>query len=381
MANGFTYSAVDNKITVTGGTEASPRTFAAMYDEDAANGWGVVTEIAENKCYVIDAHIDIGDGSAAAFFLSTNELVYFKDDKDFNVNNNAVLQLGRKDGSGGEQGAYDGSVISQKRTGHYVDVPGSTLKLYASTLIFRPSIYIVFKGAIDVYKATINHCGSNYPRFQGSLAGEDLYINNADRVNIYLSTDNIKGLRVHKNEGVLAGQENMTLTNFKVTGETNYKVWYYADSGVLTVKNPGIGIDGAVQIDDRDGAVDCEIHEVYTVDITVLDKDGNGISGAAVTCRRYNSFTDEYEEQEFSLATDATGKIMRQNVLRRKWQGESVTKTEYTHNFTISKTGYETIELNEMEISEPADWVFELKPGGPKFRGRAGAFGRLNIIR
>ena len=75
---GITYDAVTNIITVTGYTLAVPCNFTDLYNEDIANGWGVVSKNGEQ--IRLDARVWIvGSVGSEAWFADTLKQIYLSE--------------------------------------------------------------------------------------------------------------------------------------------------------------------------------------------------------------------------------------------------------------------------------------------------------------
>lgn len=101
-----------------------------------------------------------------------------------------------------------------------------------------------------------------------------------------------------------------------------------------------------------------EIFEQKTVNIKVVDVDGNPISGATVLCRNNDGTT------AFTTTTDANGVITEQNLTTIKHVGPTYVKTEYgPFDFVISKTGYRTNQIINYTPTDKINWTMELVAG------------------
>jgi hypothetical protein len=96
-------------LVATGGSSADPITLEGIYQDDLANGYGIVDKI--NGVYFLYGSLQIGDGATATYFESVGEVVVFAD---------AVVNAGLYGltftGSGCEA-VLDGTVIRAAGTG------------------------------------------------------------------------------------------------------------------------------------------------------------------------------------------------------------------------------------------------------------------------
>jgi len=105
------------------------------------------------------------------------------------------------------------------------------------------------------------------------------------------------------------------------------------------------------------------LFEKFTIDIHVVDKDGTNLSG--VTINLYGSDSTDYDTAmwtEDTISTASDGTITEQTITTRKWVGTSATLTNYNvFKMTLEKSGYETLELENITIDAPVDWHLELQ--------------------
>jgi hypothetical protein len=101
----------------------------------------------------------------------------------------------------------------------------------------------------------------------------------------------------------------------------------------------------------------------YTFNLHVTDKDGANLSGATVNL--YGSDATDYDTAawtEDSILTQADGTIAEQTVTVKKWVGTSEVLTDYnSFKLEISAPGYQTLTMENLEISEPVSWHVELQ--------------------
>jgi hypothetical protein len=110
-----------------------------------------------------------------------------------------------------------------------------------------------------------------------------------------------------------------------------------------------------------------EIFRDWTVDLTILDGNGDPIEDADVTIK------DATETISYSLQTDSNGKISQPTTVAKYLPGTIFNVTygsKYADDITyyddfvieISKTGYETYSLPPMTIDKTIDMVIKLRP-------------------
>ena len=108
----------------------------------------------------------------------------------------------------------------------------------------------------------------------------------------------------------------------------------------------------------------------YTVNVHITDRAGANISSATVTLD--TSESTDYDTEAFSVSTAADGTITEQTVTKKKWAGTAETLTDYEPwRFTIEKAGYKTLTIEEVDISAPIVYRFELQsqeqPPAPEY--------------
>jgi hypothetical protein len=108
-----------------------------------------------------------------------------------------------------------------------------------------------------------------------------------------------------------------------------------------------------------------EILRQYSCNIHVADRDGNNLSGATVTC------TDKDGNTVFSIQTDENGDIEERIITYQRWSDPDGNYGTYAyeddaecfspHKLIISKSGYETLKLDNITVNEPIKWNLELQ--------------------
>jgi len=71
---------------------------------------------------------------------------------------------------------------------------------------------------------------------------------------------------------------------------------------------------------------------------------------------------DKNGEVVEDLASAVEIKFVEQKITVNKWEGTDEVHTPYSpHKLIVSKAGYETLEIDNLMISDPIDWHFELQ--------------------
>lgn len=102
-----------------------------------------------------------------------------------------------------------------------------------------------------------------------------------------------------------------------------------------------------------------KVYIKWRCNIKVVDTNGMAISGVTVLCKKTGGTT------EFTTTTAADGTITEQWITSKyHLLSGSYSQTNYNpFSFTISKAGYRTIQIQNITLSEPIDWVLELSAG------------------
>ncbi len=154
----ITYSS--GVITVTGGTETSPNTFADIKTANDNGGWGVVTQ--QDRQFNIAAAIVIGDGSTTTWFIDTNLLIEITKAqstyKNFNkgafiyVRSGANFRLGKVLDSTDKTTGSGCTVITKPTGNGYEAISGTgsaVIELFGSKIIhYNYYGYIWFTAAV-----------------------------------------------------------------------------------------------------------------------------------------------------------------------------------------------------------------------------------------
>jgi len=326
-----------------------------------------MTETVEDGVYLIHLNLEIGDGSTPTTLTSSDETVWFDDDLQCNVKAAATLTLGVPSGDWGYNGSYWSFGYS---TGSWNFANGGTINIYASTLKNRAQERLGFRtGNVTIKMSNLicNGRGSYKDTMMFYVTLTTLNLNRVNFLNIsrpffYGVPDTMSDVHTHQasyaleaaTTGVIVSNvsfSEMNVTDFRVSGTAN-----------LSVVDPG-----ANQATPSIGNTESNwINEQYTVNITVVDKNGTGIVGATVACAGSDSGTasEEYDTVGFTTAdTGASGVLAEQTVTAKKWVGTSATLTNYNYfKFTITEPGYETLVMEKVTIDAPIVWHLELQP-------------------
>jgi len=365
MAVNVTYDAPSNTITVTGGTEGTPATFADIQAANDAGGWGVMTTQGGRQ-HFLTARFKIGDGSTTTHFKDVNKQIYFYGSGLWlQTQNNAYFTLGEKIDGEPRSGCHLCFDDLQYEFTDGLGVSGATINLYDSI--------IAWDGAD--YTHLYFYCAGEFNRvkfipIRGDTSKNGLILHNTSDItlkDIYLelgfrfqfrNTPTIEPdkLILNASDGgfLEAGWCNpVTIKNLELinySSGTSIYLQYCTDFYLINANSEAFS---QVKI-SRNGD---KIHRQHTCNVHIADKDGSNLSGVTILCE------DKDNNTVFSVNTGADGKIAEQVITYKKWEGTSEILTEYSpHKFTISKAGYETLVLDEITVDEPIDWHLELLP-------------------
>jgi len=339
-----------------------------------------VTEHVANAVYRVLKNIQFGDGSNALTFYSKKEMVYFDDDQSFTIKDNATLQLGEIAGDY----CINGACWSWEESDYVIAAgnPNAAYKIYGSTMHYRGA------GQINFYDGTIDFRNSqfhadnrvdaklNFGSGLDSLTLKHLYIDNWDYWQAVKTPDVMENVWLHYPtygfRFYSAGET--TVGDCLITDDANVKVVLAGFLAAQTVNfiNPRWNL---VQSDVSITRADSVLYWKYSCNIHVVDKDGNNLSGVAITCE------DKDSNQVFSVQTGADGKIAQQIITYKKWEGTGETETEYNpHKFIFSKNGYTLLVMENVTVDARINWDIEVK-FPERIRARMANLGRLAILR
>jgi|GEM_PF-6512513 len=336
---------------VNGYFSASPAKFIDIYNQDVADGRGLIQKYQD--LFLISCNIEIGDGISDCYFVDTRKIVLMEG--CFYVANKGYLTLGSKSTGGG---VYDGCNISllnfknskvAGKTYNFYCITGGRQYLYATT--FNKANYIYLAGNSATNQSEVIGCSfiSCAPLWSGYIM--------LDRVNIFGNGDgfrfNYSPLNITPNDVCVHKSSSGAASTNWVSSNATYSFrglvlkdfgdychqWY---SGLTTITNRVMNIYDAIGFDitkcNRTVStfVDCYCNEYYSLNYTITNKQNIPVSGAKLTAR--NGFGDVIG------TSDSNGKVsIDVKVKQMKIDDGSI--TDYSQNVTviISASGYETI--------------------------------------
>jgi len=413
MAVVVTYNAGTNTITITGGTEGTPATFADIQAANDAGGWGVCSN-PFTGCYKLDAHLQIGDGVITTWLQTYLETIIMPNDQP-QVKANSNFVIGAKSTYAGSNYSGYGTFLNfkAKYNSHYF-CDGGNIYIYGSTIHYRDTHLLFKTGNVYLYDSLISSDSiTNALIFCETMSGDtisNLYVYNTRDISIRSTNIITNKISIENSlRGTTAYNGLLTTIDLLVMNFNSSDV--FVQDGYAILVNPRFHISSPVNWSDRDW-----IKEQYTCNIHIADKDGNDLASANVDCeyahlvegsdgKTYKCIQDHtavdavhkpitgsdwtnywelYDETvnptpqiggdwntgfdykggatEFATqTTDADGNIT-ELIQYKKWVGTSETCEARLHKFTISKSGYETLVKDNITVDKPIDWHLELLP-------------------
>lgn len=380
----WTFDTTNNRVYVRLSDNSDPNA-ADMRKHYAWDGSGagpaIMTETVEDAIYQIHLLFEVGDGSTSSILTSLNELVYFDTGYYFIVTAQATLTLGEKTGDWSINGAFwqiDGPVATKSKI-----MDGGDFYLYGSRLHNKSvsfgaqfgSANLTALNSIFSAEHNKNNHANNMFQFTSAITAltlKDVIFYNVDSAYLSESPVSADDIRVHDTKYGLRATANVVISNVVITTYSISDAYQGSSPAdyTLSIVDPESPIS-VPRIGVRAGN---EIREQYSINIHVTDKDGANLSDVTVLLE--GSVSSNYDIQQFSVSTiAASGMIVEQIVVTKKWVGTNETLTDYNlHRFTISKPGYETLTLENITIDNPIDWYFELQTQNK-------LFGITNIVK
>ena len=324
-----------------------------------------MTEIIENRIYIVRLNLEIGNDITPTTLISLGEYVYFDDGVGFDKQNNVTLNLGAKVGNWGTNGSTWNFGTSNP---NFIGYGTGNLGIYDSHIIMRTDEYIYLRyGTIEILNSSMlwEICSTSSARLSilnnlTSLTMRKFYIGKAN-IGIYTQvtaiTPTYEDIHVHNViYGVRSNVASSTIYGCLVTNHTYDFMASGAGGGwSLTVIDPINGVTNPVIGDDSTNT----IHEKYTCNIKVKDNAGVALQSVVVDCEDVN--TDAVWAAG-TVSTDASGDIAEQQIAYKKWYGASETLTEYSpHKFTFLKAGYKTLVKDNITVDSLIAWEIELQ--------------------
>ena len=321
--------------------------------------WGVIWDYG-NGMFTVSSYLYVGNQSDSTYLTSLNEMIYFTL-TSFRVTNNATFQIGELDSTwlAGENGSkiYVSTNNSVNRI--LVNGSGAFLKIYDSHIVNTTNAQINVdwnNGIVQSYDTVFerNANENTIINVTGSVLVRTTFVGQRYfQVNATLSTPP-DSVNAYGTGGLRSYNKSPTLKDLFVKRKTNPTIFNH-NAPVMTLVDTDTGGDAWVVEIDRAGDI---IHDKLTANIHVVDKNGDNIETANITCN------DQFGTSCFDVNTDASGDIAEQTVLNRQWIDTSETLTTYSpHTFVISKAGYRTQTIIYNFSDGKVNWEVELDDG------------------
>lgn len=350
------------------------------YDWNGGNsGTDFMTEVVEDVLYRIHLNFEIGDGSTATSLISNDECVFFHDCY-FTLTAAATLSIGSLYNS---YPNYGSMWFIDSNSASIIVVHYGTFTMYASILKVTVATTKYFKqyfsGATTIKRSIISGgvaTSTSYEQLytyftNASTTLEDLMIIGGHeafniQADISITRVSVCGSRYGLYPANPIGTSIINTSGvdvpYTIVSGTKVATWDSDNSGLtVNVIDPVTAFTGS---ELTIGHSNTTVYLKYTINIHVTDKDGANLSGVTVDLE--GSETIDYDTDAWTagtVTTAADGTITEQTINVKKWVGTSETETDYNvFRFTISKTGYETLTLENITIDSPIDWHFELQP-------------------
>lgn len=365
----ITYDSGTNTITVVGFTEDNPCTFEDIYQADVNNGWGVVNK-QNDKQYVINAKLRIGDGSTETWFkdIKCHAVITPAESDALYVDNNSTFQLGEKDENGNPYNGCAFFIPNYEGDTPFYGYDNGAWRLYDSIIYYPAFLYLWSRGAVPPTHEII---GCRFIKFMGMrIAGENSVVKDtvfhADSKSWSMVGLTFKGALKEVSNiysykmmyglyfSPMYGLSDAVVTGLKVR-DCEYAIRIYGEyeNYSLYLINPDID-DWNIRWESVSTDAN-KVYRQYTFDVKVTDKDGNPLSGATV------EVWDKFGNKVVTTMTGGDGSIPTQIVTYGYYAYPTGnTLNSYSpHKVRISKYGYKTIEFY-IEVNKPINLIIPL---------------------
>jgi len=374
------------QIAVTGGTVGTPATFKDIVNADIAGSWGAFTQnnlfsTSIMRSYTCRDNLLLKDFfKDSSFVLDTDSSLLYEG----SATTSAVL--GRYDTANSNYYQRGGIFIQTGETSNTAYLQFTYTTFYDCLFLDNP---------IEINATSRSYCQLQFGK-ENKIYGCAVQANNQYDVvnfngtNIVINNSSISnarfGLQIDP-----ASMATITTTAITLNGTSGVYTETYTDEGTFTfnqykfkgvlrpIYNPYAGnkydhyyhlLDCEFTACDPEDSVigaTSEIYRDWTTELTVLDKNGDPVSGATVNIK------DATSTINYDLTTDANGQVS-QAVRVAKYTGGTIFNATYGSKYadvityytgfviTVSKDGYETFSSPAMDITEPVMEMVKLRP-------------------
>ena len=348
-----TYDAGSDTIVVVGGTGASPYDFEDIYQADVSGNWSQVSKQGSSQ-YYFEAYLDIGDGANTTWFQdSWKEITFWNSStpghRNIEVMTNAVFTSGVLLDVNEHTTRYGNAFLGENTSnaGSLIYNNGGQVYLYSSH----------FSGA---YFYVIHNAG----RIWNCVCDSKCDTRTSDAYNLILSFSYLRPVATGNYENLFIQSGNEPLIQLAVATPItiNNAVGYTTGSyGIRLTQCTGTEfhlVDTTLNIWGFSLGTNynnSEVYRDYTVNIKVIDQDGNAIENASVT------LDDKDGNEIFSVLTDSNGEISEQTVTYKLYTADEgagvVNETTYSpHTLTVDHGSYHFVRIIE-NLDHSIDWV------------------------
>lgn len=343
----------DYTITIESGTTAS---LANIYTADVAGGWNVVEKIT-NHNYLIKSNLYV-----AGTFWTKEEIFQIGDELVDNpmlfwADGSCSVEFGELNGDYGSRG----STLYWYNRNPSSYAPVRNTKIYGSTIIRKVGSYetFMFDGTMDLRDSVLRAPVTYY--FPSSISSGKFYRTLYDVPSwFYLYSPNVEidGLKmIPSSAGFLSGGSSV-IENVHFTAIQRLKRFHNAQVQLINCEGP---TNANILSFSPTGAGDKYVYRKFTLDLKVIDKDNNPVSGASVKIDNVDG------TNVVNVTTYANGTIDQQTITAyQKWwvyaEGWAMHEKDF-NDFTlqISKAGYQTY-TKKFTLDEEIDWRIALTP-------------------
>lgn len=316
---------------------------ASLYAKDVAGGWGVIERFnvyatVTNNVWAYKCNADVKVNSGKSFTIADGK--YFEQYCPFyywgwsigGVDGTAVIQVGNA-GIPATKGAFwqSNSAFGLRLSDADLPVSGD-FRFYAS--VIQQNVRPI--GSFANFTLDGARIDAGLQTFRGTLS-----INNS-------------GCR---GGGNIYWFANPNAENLEYIGGTHqirtdclfYKSKFYTLNFYVTQNNTTLELRDCQMTNvtyNTLGSTTRRILATHLIDLTIIDKDGNPVSGATITYENADHIG------EWSANTGVNGKLAVPKVGVEWMQSNNVLTTPAWHKITISKAGYDTVVVNFLSFTE-----------------------------
>lgn len=340
----------------------NPANFQEMYDQDIAQGWGLVHKQGAAQ-FKIDASVILVSG----YFVDTNKMVEFADEARFEMSGNTHFRLGEVDSISNRTGKNGCIMVFYPYPGQSVfkQSQAAGLELYNSQIIYESGdsgngIMILY--AEDAFTFRIwgsrlrggeyVQIGSNYSEGKYAFARTDI-------------EDFYYGL-------MLAGDYSSTFFIDVRMIDCYSAIYFLATSGATVYGLEGVGLDILAYFSSATGTYNfincksntwswhnisqCTVNRQYNFDLKVPNIDGNPIGNANVKIWDVSGGNPVVDVDTYPVGHVNEGEIPIQILTNKVYPGD-VMKTP--HTMGIKKSGYDNYRCKFI-LDKEIDWNIKL---------------------